>query len=128
MEFKDLFEKKMAFSCELLSFQKGEVEFKALVEDSDVNPYGFAHGGYLFTLCDNAAGLVGYSLDSYTVSQQADIHYLSSPREKEVLIVKGKALHDGRSSKVAEVEILSLDGKLFCKSCFTLFPIGKVEG
>ena len=126
--FDALFEKKMSFdSCKLVTFEKGKVVFEADVEESDTNPYGFAHGGYLYTLCDNAAGILGYSLGSYVVTQQADIRYIASAKKGDHLIIEATALHDGRSSKVGEVNVSDASGKLFCKASFTLFPVKKVE-
>ncbi len=127
-DFDSLFEKKMSFaSCRLISLEKGKLVFEADVEESDTNPYGFAHGGYLYTLCDTAAGIVGYSLGSYVVTQQADIRYLQSAKQGEHLIIIADTLHDGRSSKVCEVKITDEKGRLFCKASFTLFPLKKVE-
>ena len=124
MTFEELFAKRMSFaSCRLISMEKGKVLFEAAVEESDTNPYGIAHGGYLYTLCDTAAGLLGYTLGSYVVTQQADIRFIAPAKEKEKLFIESRVLHDGRSSKVAEVTVSGEKGKLFCKASFTLFPL-----
>ncbi|MCR4633547.1 MAG: PaaI family thioesterase [Erysipelotrichaceae bacterium] len=128
MTFDELFAKRMSFaSSRLISIEKGKVLFEAEVEESDTNLYGIAHGGYLYTLCDTAAGILAYTLGSFAVTQQADIRFIAPAKEKEKLIVEAAALHDGRSSKVAEVKISDEKGKLFCKASFTLFPVKKVE-
>ncbi len=124
MTIEELFKKDMSFkSVKLISLDEGRLEMEALVEECDTNPYGFAHGGYLFTLCDTAAGLIGYSLKSYVVTQQANINYIRSAKKGDALYIKGEALHDGRTSKVARIDIADEKGKLYCSASFTLFPV-----
>ena len=56
MSFEELFNFTMQFSdCELLSLEEGHILLKTIVNKSDANPYGMAHGGYLYTLCDNCS-------------------------------------------------------------------------
>ena len=112
--------------CELLVYKKGKVTVKTKVNESCCNPYGMAHGGFLYTLCDNTAGLLGYSLGSYIVTMQSSISYLSGAKCDDELVIEAEVLHDGRSSKVCEVSITSAD-RLICKATFTLFPVKKIE-
>lgn len=128
MTFDELFNMTFEFrDCRLETFEKGLVEVKTVVNSSNTNPYGFAHGGYLFTLCDNVAGLLGYSLGWYVMSQQSSISFTSSVKEKEELLIRAECVHDGRSSKVCEVSIYNEKGKTVVKGLFTLFPVKKVE-
>ena len=122
------FEKKMSFEdSEFEVFEEGRVVVKTIVHDSDCNPYGFAHGGYLFALCDEVAGLVGYSNGFYAVSQQASFSFLRSVSNKEEIYVEGTSLHAGKSTQVIEVVVKNNEGKLFCKGMFTLFNLTVVS-
>lgn len=126
--FEDLFsEEKGFFQSELKVCEVGHLEMEIRVNKVNANPYGMAHGGYLFSICDNVAGIVGYTLGSYVVSQQASISYLSPAKIDEVLSVCGRCIHDGGRSKVVETEIRNEKQKLVCKGTFTLFPVKKVE-
>ena len=128
MSFEELFNFTMQFSdCELLSLEEGHIFLKTIVNKSDANPYDMAHGGYLYTLCDNTAGVLGYSVGYYVVTQQASISYIASAKVDETLKIEGKLLHNGRSSKVAEVTITNESERLICKGTFTLFPYKKIE-
>ena len=109
----------------LLSWEKGKILIETAVTDVNANPYGYAHGGYLYTLCDSAAGLLGYSLGDYIVTQQASISYIRSAAVNDILRIEGNCIHNGKSSKVAEVSIVNQNDQLICKATFTLFPIGK---
>ncbi len=128
MTFDELFNTTFEFrDCRLETYEKGLVEVKTIVNPSNTNPYGFAHGGYLFTLCDNAAGLLAYSLGYFVMSQQSSISFISSAREDEELLIRAECVHDGRSSKVCEVSVYGEKGKTVVKGLFTLFPVKKVE-
>ena len=124
--FDTLFNSKMSFEGSVIEVcEEGRVVIRSLVHDSDVNPYGLAHGGYLFTLCDDAAGILGYTLGSYVVTQQASMSFIRSVPKGTTIFVESTCLHSGRSSKIAEVTIKDEKGTLFCKGTFTLFPVKK---
>ena len=127
MGFDSLFNKTVEFrNCELIAYEKGNVTVRTVVNETDTNPYGIAHGGYLYTLCDSLAGLVGYSLGNCVVSLQGNINYIRQAKVGDELLLIGKTVHDGKSTKVVETQILCED-KVICKCSFTLFNVGKVK-
>ncbi len=68
----------------------------AIVVDSSLNYYGNAHGGYLFTLCDQISGLVVISLGLDGVTLQSSINYLKAGKLDDVLTIKGECVHQGQ--------------------------------
>lgn len=127
MTFSDLMDMKMIFEgAKLIENKEGEAVYTITVNDSDINPYGTAHGGYLFTLCDNMAGLVAYTLGYFAVTLQSNINYIKSAKENDVLTVRGKAIHKGNATDVVEVEITDQNKELLVKSQFTLFNVKNV--
>ena len=46
---------------ELIVKEPGVVVVQTVVQNQSLNPYGNAHGGFLFTLCDSVAGGVAIS-------------------------------------------------------------------
>ena len=128
MTFEELFNKTVVFKdCELLDYEKGHICLKTIVNESDTNPYKKAHGGYLYTLCDDLAGLIGYSLGYYVVTIQSSISYLRQIEVNETITVEGKSIHSGKSTDVVEVNILSEDGTIALQALFTLFNIKEVD-
>lgn len=126
--FDELFNHAIEFSnCELISADKQKVAIKTIVNESDVNPYGFAHGGYLFTLCDTICGALGYFLGYYVVTQQANINYIKSARINDELFVTAETIHSGSSSDVCDVKIANQNGELIAKAQFTLFNTQKID-
>ena len=128
MTFSDVMDMKLVFEgAKLLSCKEGEVVYTIRVNESDVNPYGFAHGGYLFTLCDNMAGMIGYTLGYYSVTLQANINYLKSALLDDLLEVKGKEIHFGKTTDVVEVEINNQNKELLAKAQITLYNVKSAQ-
>lgn len=128
MTFEELFNKTVEFKdFELLEYKKGFIRFKTTVNESDTNPYNKAHGGYLYTLCDDLSGLVGYSLGYYVVTIQSSISYLKQIDEGETITVTGKAIHSGKSTDVVEVTIENEEGTTAVKAQITLFNVREVD-
>lgn len=113
------------FNVEMLDDQR--VMLTTTVSESALNPYGMAHGGYLFTLADSVAGLTIVAQGSYAVTLQSNIHYMKAAKPGDDLTVIGSCSHDGNRTKVVEVKIENQDGKLIATASFTMFATGKIE-
>ena len=61
---------------EIEKMREGHVVVTTKVVESSLNYYGNAHGGYLFTLCDQVSGLVVVSQGVDGVTLQSSINYL----------------------------------------------------
>lgn len=110
---------------EIKKMKDGHVEVTTKVVDSSLNYYGNAHGGYLFTLCDQISGLVLFSLGLDVVTLQSSINYLKAGKREDVLTIKGECVHQGRTTCVVDVDISNQEGKNVCKATFTMFVTGK---
>lgn len=110
---------------EIKEMKDGHVEVTTKVVDSSLNYYGNAHGGYLFTLCDQISGLVLISLGLDVVTLQSSINYLKAGKRDDVLTIKGECVHQGRTTCVVDVVISNQEGKNVCKATFTMFVTGK---
>ena len=104
-----------------------EVLLTTKVTEKSLNPYGMAHGGFLFTLADSVAGLTTVARGSYSVTQQTNIHYMKAAKLGDTLSVIGSCTHDGSRTKVVEVKIENQDKQLLASASFTMFVTGKVE-
>ncbi|MGU8049649.1 PaaI family thioesterase [Streptococcus suis] len=104
-----------------------EVLLTTKVTEKSLNPYGMAHGGFLFTLADSVAGLTTVARGSYSVTLQSNIHYMKTAKLGDTLSVIGSCTHDGSRTKVVEVKIENQDKQLLASASFTMFVTGKVE-
>lgn len=113
---------------ELASLEPGLVQLTTTVSQTALNLYGKAHGGYLFTLADQMAGLVTLSLGQTSVTLQANINYLKAVDLNDQLLVEGKISHNGRTTKLVEVTITNqTKGSTACKASFTMFEINSTH-
>ncbi|HEL2725575.1 TPA: PaaI family thioesterase [Streptococcus suis] len=104
-----------------------EVLLTTKVTEKSLNPYGMAHGGFLFTLADSVSGLTTVARGSYSVTLQSNIHYMKAAKLGDTLSVIGSCTHDGSRTKVVEVKIENQDKQLLTSASFTMFVTGKVE-
>ncbi|TQE90014.1 PaaI family thioesterase [Streptococcus suis] len=104
-----------------------EVLLTTKVTEKSLNPYGMAHGGFLFTLADSVAGLTTVARGYYSVTLQSNIHYMKAAKLGDTLSVIGSCTHDGSRTKVVEVKIENQDKQLLASASFTMFVTGKVE-
>ena len=95
------------------------------VVESSLNYYGNAHGGYLFTLCDQISGLVVISQGVDGVTLQSSINYLKAGRLGDILTIHGECVHSGRTTRVVDVDITNQEGANVCKATFTMFVTGE---
>ena len=93
-------------------FETGHVIVTTKVVEKSLNYFGNAHGGYLFTLCDQVAGLVAISTGDYAVTLQSNINYLKAGHLSDQLKIEGLCVHNGKTTKVVEVVITNQEEKI----------------
>ena len=120
-----LHEIKVFENYEMALFEKGHVVVSSKVVESSLNYYGNAHGGYLFTLCDQIAGLTAISTGFDAVTMQSSINYMRAGRLKDALTIEGICVHDGRTTKIIEVTISNQQQEAVAKAIFTMYVTGE---
>ncbi|MET3558035.1 acyl-CoA thioesterase [Streptococcus rupicaprae] len=103
---------------------EGHVLVSTVVGQQSLNIYGHAHGGYLFTLCDEVSGLTAMTVGCDTVTIQSNINYLKAAKAGQKLWIQSQLVHNGRTTKVIEVVIKNDAGDLLVKGTFTMFVTG----
>ncbi|MER0123333.1 PaaI family thioesterase [Streptococcus sp. ZJ93] len=127
MTNKSLHEIRVFENFEMVSSEKGHVVVTTEVVEKSLNYYGFAHGGYLFTLCDQISGLVAISTGADAVTLQSSINYLKSGKLGDTLLIDGRCVHDGRTTKVVDVTVTNQKQEEIVKATFTMFVTGEHE-
>lgn len=110
---------------DLIAMADGQVVLTTTVTRSALNLYGHAHGGYLFTLADQASGMAVISTGANAVTIQSSINYLKGAQLGDTLTITAQISHNGRSSKVVDVTITNQDQTLLTKGTFTMFVTGQ---
>ncbi len=113
----------------LLEVKPGYARFSIGIPQESLNLYGIVHGGFLFTLCDMAAGIASYAYGMTNTTLQGSINFLKAASlEDKTLYVECHSAHKGRSTVVNQVEIRTEDGKQIAIGTFTMFLLKLVEG
>jgi len=112
----------------LVGVQDGVAVFRAVPDESFLNPIGLIHGGFLCTLLDSAMGVAvttkltkpgGYASIELKVSFLAPV-----PWDGRELEVTGHALRVGRRIAFAEAHARDADGRLVGHATSSLVAYG----
>lgn len=109
----------------LIDARPGYSKFSIEIPPESVNLYGVVHGGFLFTLCDTAAGMATYAYEVANTTQNGTIHFIKAVTPgAHKLYVECRTVHKGRSTAVNQVEITTETGQLVATGTFTMFLLG----
>ncbi len=99
----------MSFSShlgfEVLETSPGQSRLKAVVEREHLNLHGSAHGGFLYSLADEAFALASNSHDRVAVALSTHMDYFSVVREGDALTAIASEEHLGRRVATYRVEL-----------------------
>ena len=88
----------------IITLEEELVEMEAKVTKSSMNPYGFAHGGFIFGLADSCAGILVSASGRKAVTTNASVIYLKKV-SGDKLVAKAKYLKKGKTISNVEVEM-----------------------
>lgn len=89
------------------------------LKPESLNPWGSAHGGFVYSLCDVAAGVAG-SKGRKCVTQSGSIYYLR-PGVGTKLRAEGKVIKNGKRVVLVETNVFSEDGTHVARGEFQIF-------
>ncbi len=110
-------------NLKILEIKPGHARLSIEVPEDALNLYGNAHGGFLFSLCDIAAGMSTYAYEITNVTQCAGINFVRGVNSGTIY-VESNIVHKGRHTAVCRVDITDEDGELLVTGNFTMF-LGK---
>ena len=89
------------------------------VQDMHLNVMGTAHGGILFTLCDQAVGAYLTYKKIKSVGMDGNIHYYRPAKKGDILTATAYERKSGKNVNVYFVELKNQDDKLIADGLFT---------
>ena len=93
---------------------EGELRPQAL------NPLGMAHGGFVYSLCDVAAGVVAGQRGSKCVTLSSSMNYFH-PSKGTKLRCEGIIVKSGRTVSVVDTVVYDDTGRLAARGSFEIF-------
>jgi acyl-CoA thioesterase len=92
-----------ALDIRLESIDEGRAVMSMVVKDYMLNGYDMCHGGYIFTLADDAFAYATNSQDQAAVAANCSIDFLLPAFEGEVLTATAEVLHQSTRSGLYDV-------------------------
>ena len=92
--------------------EPGFAEFRLPLREEVTQQHGFAHGGVIATVADNAASYAAFSMmppGSAPLTVEMKLNWLA-PGQGEALIARGQVLKAGRTLIPAEAKVYAVDG------------------
>lgn len=109
----------------ILEISPGHARLSVEVIPESLNLYGNAHGGFLFSLCDMAAGMSTYAYEIVNVTQNSSIQFLRGVSQGTVF-VESNAVHKGSKTVVNQVTITDSEGRLLVTAAYTMFLLSEI--
>ncbi|WP_243612316.1 PaaI family thioesterase [Shimia aestuarii] len=93
--------------AELTEFEPGRAELRLVLSEEHKQQHGFAHGGVLSYLADNAITYAGGSVLGNVLTQEMKINY-TRPAIGEVLIARAEVVSYGKRQAVCRCDVFAL--------------------
>lgn len=112
---------------ELIEIRKGYVKTRVKRKKVLENIYGDIHGGVLFSIADNMAGIAASTYGYYVTTVDGSINYLKAARNTDYVICEAKAVKAGKTISVIAVDIFDQKGMLINTANFTYYNLREKE-
>ena len=110
---------------ELTCFEEGQAELRMTLNPEHLQQHGFAHGGVVAYLADNALTYAGGSVLGNVVTQEMKLNY-TRPALGDTLIARAVVVSFGRSQAVCRCDVFAVTGgeeKLCAAAQGTIVPV-----
>jgi acyl-CoA thioesterase len=101
-----------ALGMELLEARAGYARLRMPIRRDMTNGHGICHGGYMFLLADSTFAFACNSHNQRAVAAAAEIHFLASAHEGDVLTAEGVEQHLAGRSGLYDMRVTDQHGKL----------------
>lgn len=115
---------------QLLGVEPREMErdrmvFALTLNDHLLNPYGIAHGGVLFSLADNTAGMAARGDGRSYVTLSSSFNFLRPGKAGDTIQAEAKVRRRGGATCYVNVDITDSAGELLASGNSVFFCIEK---
>lgn len=95
--------------------------------DAAVNPYGIAHGGALYTIMDQVAGIAACTTGDAYVTLNSTADFFQTAALGETFFCVGETVKRGKTVTVCDAVVRNGEGKLIARGSFTYYNKGPIE-
>lgn len=113
--------------AELMRFEPGFADLALALRDDLRQQHGFAHGGVLSYLADNAMTFAGGSVFGDALTLETKINFLRPARGAR-LVARAEVVHAGKRQAVVRCQVYSLQGDEELLCAVAQGTISRVDG
>ena len=113
-----------ANNYKVIKVEDNYCELVGSITDKSLNPFGIAHGGYIFGLADTAAGIAAMTNGKKAVTINSTIDYLNMAKGNSLKAI-AKCLKGGKNISNFEVFIYDDKETLIAKSNINYYYLNK---
>jgi 1,4-dihydroxy-2-naphthoyl-CoA hydrolase len=108
--------------------EEGRVELcMPVIAGKHTNLYNIAHGGAIASLADSAMGIACATTGKKVVTLEMNMNFIKGAAPQSAIRAIGQVIHNGKSTIVAESEIVDSQNQLLAKTRGTFFVVGMFE-
>lgn len=105
----------------IINVDENGCKIEGEITDTSLNPFGIAHGGFIFGLVDTTAGLLA-NLFGNAVTTNSSINYINKGKGSK-LIAEAKLIKKGKAITTCECDVFDEEGILVAKAILEYFYI-----
>lgn len=129
-EFIDYLNERSPFNVhnglKIVELEDDRCTVEAELDRTALNPYGIAHGGFIYSACDVVSGVLA-SQGGRCVTQSGSMYYLR-PCTGKLLRAEGKIVKSGRTVMLIETNVYDEKGAHCARGEFQIYLLdGKRE-
>ena len=94
--------------------------------EKTMNPWGMAHGGFVYSMCDVAAGVAVSRLKRKGVTLSGNMYYLR-PSKGTKLRAEGKIIKEGKTVVLVETNVYNDENVLTARGEFQIYIIDETR-
>lgn len=107
---------------EVVEFDDEHCTVVGKLYDRTMNPFEMAHGGFVYSLCDVAAGALISREDHPGVTLNSNMHFLHPSRGTQ-LRAEGRVIKKGRTVSVIETSVYDDNDSLTAVGTFEIYAL-----
>jgi len=108
----------------IVKLDEGYAELSMPIMSKHTNLYNIAHGGALASLADTVMGVACATTGKKVVTLEINMNFIKGAGPQLALKGIGKIIHNGKSTMVAEGQILDGQNKMIATARATFFVTG----
>jgi len=98
----------------VIEVSKGRARISMKLKEELLNPSKAPHGGAILSLADHTCGTAAMTL-GLCIGGQFSVNFIASPKTGEDIVAEAWVIHNGRKTRIIEVEVKDQDDRLVAK-------------